>query len=98
MLRDCRNRVVSGMLNRRRFIQSIAAAAAAPALTQSCGAAVVLRRELRTDPNAILDLPEGFGYRIVSRVGDAMSDGLRVPGAHDGMKIYVMRLNVAVII
>lgn len=88
MLADCRNQMVSVMLNRRRFIQSIAAAAAAPALTQSCGAADVLRRELRTDPNAVLDLPEGFGYRIVSRVGDAMSDGLRVPGAHDGMAAF----------
>jgi len=76
------------MLNRRRFIQSIAAAAATPALTQSCGAASLLRGELRADRNAILDLPEGFSYRVISRAGDSMSDGLRVPGAHDGMAAF----------
>ncbi|MGB5331576.1 MAG: alkaline phosphatase PhoX, partial [Woeseiaceae bacterium] len=74
------------MLNRRRFIQSIAAAAAAPSLTQSCAAASMTRfGDLRPDADRIIDLPNGFSYRVVSRVGDVMSDGLRVPGAHDGM-------------
>ena len=76
------------MLHRRRFLQSIVAAAAMPALTQSCGAAVPLRGELRVDPDMILDLPDGFSYHVVSRVGDAMSDGLKVPGAHDGMAAF----------
>jgi hypothetical protein len=76
------------MLSRRRFIQSIAAAAAAPALTQSCAATELTLGELRPDADRTLDLPNGFRYRIVSRVGDAMTDGLRVPGAHDGMAAF----------
>ncbi|MDH3304079.1 MAG: PhoX family protein [Gammaproteobacteria bacterium] len=76
------------MLNRRRFIQSIAAAAAAPAVTPSYGAAGQAADALRPDPDRILDLPDGFSYRVVSRVGDIMSDGLRVPGAHDGMAAF----------
>jgi len=79
------------MLNRRRFIQSIAAAAAAPAFTQSCGVTAdtnALPGDLRADSDKILDLPDGFSYRIVSRAGDLMSDGLHVPGAHDGMAAF----------
>lgn len=37
------------------------------------------------DPSGILDLPPGFSYQIVSRAGDAMSDGLEVPYKADGM-------------
>ena len=40
------------------------------------------------DPEGILDLPEGFSYRILSRIGQAMDDGLRVPGAADGMAAF----------
>jgi len=76
------------MLNRRRFLQSIAAAAAAPALTQSCGATELRPQSLRPDPGKILDLPDGFSYRVVSRAGDTMSDGFKVPGAHDGMAAF----------
>jgi len=35
-----------------------------------------------------MDLPAGFSYRIVSRAGDRMSDGLKVPHAHDGMAAF----------
>ncbi|MEP0393258.1 MAG: alkaline phosphatase PhoX [Erythrobacter sp.] len=37
------------------------------------------------DPNGMLDLPEGFSYRVVSSLGDAMSDGGTVPNKADGM-------------
>ena len=38
---------------------------------------------------AILSLPEGFDYWIVSPTGDALSDGVNlVPGAHDGMAAF----------
>ncbi|MBT8405705.1 MAG: PhoX family protein [Gemmatimonadetes bacterium] len=40
------------------------------------------------DPDGILALPEGFTYRIVSRAGDPMNDGLIVPAAHDGMAAF----------
>ena len=76
------------MLNRRRFIQSIAAAAATSALTQACRATGLSAGGLRPDPGKILDLPTGFSYRVISRAGNTMSDGLRVPGAHDGMAAF----------
>lgn len=43
---------------------------------------------LKPDPDRVLDLPQGFQYRVISRTGEAMSDGLRVPGAHDGMAAF----------
>jgi uncharacterized repeat protein (TIGR03803 family) len=43
---------------------------------------------LRPDPAGILDLPEGFAYRVLQRSGDAMSDGLVVPARCDGMACF----------
>lgn len=40
---------------------------------------------LVADPNGILDLPAGFAYRVVSRFGQTMNDGLEVPYKADGM-------------
>ncbi len=40
------------------------------------------------DPEGILDLPEGFSYKIISRTGEMMDDGFHVPGAHDGMAAF----------
>ncbi len=76
------------MINRRRFIQSIVAAAAAPAMTQSCRANDSRIGPLRPDPEKILDLPPGLHHRVISRAGETMSDGLLVPGAHDGMATF----------
>ena len=43
---------------------------------------------LIADPRQIMDLPKGFSYRILSRTGDVMSDGFRVPAAPDGMASF----------
>lgn len=40
------------------------------------------------DPAGLLDLPQGFSYHIVSRAGEAMSDGLITPAAFDGMACF----------
>ncbi|HEX8225411.1 MAG TPA: alkaline phosphatase PhoX [Allosphingosinicella sp.] len=40
---------------------------------------------LRPDPAGLFDLPDGFSYRVLSRFGDRMDDGFRVPNALDGM-------------
>ncbi len=40
------------------------------------------------DPAGLLDLPEGFSYRILDREGETMSDGYRVPGLPDGMGCF----------
>ena len=43
---------------------------------------------LQTDPACIMDLPDGFSYQIISRLGERMDDGLLVPGKHDGMAAF----------
>lgn len=43
---------------------------------------------IEPDPKGVLDLPEGFQYRILSHVGDRMSDGHFVPNQHDGMAAF----------
>ena len=40
------------------------------------------------DPDGLLDLPEGFSYRLLSSLGDSMSDGLTVPDKADGMGCF----------
>ena len=42
--------------------------------------------DFRSTP--IVALPQGFSYRAVSITGQAMSDGKRVPGDHDGMAAF----------
>lgn len=43
---------------------------------------------MKADPYGLLDLPEGFSYRIVSQGGETMSDGLITPHAFDGMGCF----------
>ena len=79
------------MLDRRRFIKSIIAAAATPPLLSGAalaGSGATSTHKLRRDPDGILDLANGLEYRVVSRHGTPMSDGLVVPGAHDGMATF----------
>ena len=78
------------MPNRRRFLQCIVAAAATPSLIQACTLPGQGRRyqTLASDPRKVMDLAPGLEYRIISSCGDRMSDGLRVPGAHDGMAAF----------
>lgn len=43
---------------------------------------------LERDPDGIFDLPPGFSYTIVERQGEALDDGLLVPGRFDGMACF----------
>jgi secreted PhoX family phosphatase len=43
---------------------------------------------LLPDPDNLLALPEGFGYWIISRHGDPMTDGFFVPARPDGMATF----------
>lgn len=43
---------------------------------------------LRPDPNGVLDLPEGFRYRVLDRAGERMDDGHVVPARPDGMACF----------
>ena len=78
------------MINRRRFIQTLAVAAASPTLAaarprNSNNARFGL---LKPDPRKILDLPDGFSYTIVAQRGQEMNDGLLAPGLADGMAAF----------
>src|SRR5688572_16689791 len=41
-------------------------------------------------PDSVLSLPQGFTYKALSPGGTVMSNGLPVPGAHDGMACFAM--------
>src|SRR5262245_65998047 len=43
---------------------------------------------LVSDPAGILDLPEGYRYTIINRLGDLMSDGTPTPPLLDGMAAF----------
>lgn len=43
---------------------------------------------LRPDPAGLLELPEGFSYSVLSRMGERMEDGFLLPGAPDGMAAF----------
>lgn len=84
------------MLTRRTFLVGTASAGALLALRRVMSGAVENGSSgeinpfgpLIPDPQKRLDLPAGFSYRIISRTGDTMDDGLLVPGAHDGMAAF----------
>jgi uncharacterized protein len=44
--------------------------------------------ELVADPGGVLDLPEGFQYRVISQEGSRLTGGGVVPGDHDGMAAF----------
>jgi len=45
---------------------------------------------LLEDPEGIVNLPQGFSYKIISRQGDMMKDGFLVPGKADGMATFAV--------
>jgi secreted PhoX family phosphatase len=87
----------SATASRRRFLGATGSAFAA-LLASGC----VLRSPrageasdasygpLLPDPAGVLDLPGGFSYRVLSRRGDAMDDGGKVPDAADGMGCFAL--------
>jgi secreted PhoX family phosphatase len=80
--------------DRRQFLRATATAFAALAASGCMGAPVssapagVGYGPLRRDPAGLIDLPEGFNYRVLSQLGDRMSDGFAVPDAADGMGCF----------
>lgn len=63
-------------------------ASAAPAATPARASGFDGYGPLQPDPQGLLDLPEGFSYRVISRLGDAMDDGGTVPDRADGMGCF----------
>jgi secreted PhoX family phosphatase len=85
------------MLSRRAFILGTGAAGAILALRHVLSVPIAMAEcemppfgPLQPDPNRILDLPQGFTYKILSRTGTLMNDGLQVPGLHDGMAAFAV--------
>jgi secreted PhoX family phosphatase len=80
---------MSFRLKRRHLLQAGGAAASAwLGLPPAAAQAAHPRSALRADPRGILDLREGFSYRIVSRAGERMSDGYRTPARPDAMGVF----------
>ena len=44
---------------------------------------------LKKDPEGYLDLPEDFDYKVISKMGEKMTDGFLVPGRADGMGAFL---------
>ncbi|HEU4651184.1 MAG TPA: alkaline phosphatase PhoX, partial [Croceibacterium sp.] len=80
--------------NRRRFLRATGSAFAALAASGCLrgGAAAAQGAAgygpLVPDPQGLIDLPAGFSYRVISSLGDAMSDGGTVPDQADGMGCF----------
>jgi uncharacterized protein len=82
-----------GFLSLRHCVQSAAAAGIAEIEPTAFGYGPLV-----DDPEGLLDLPAGFSYKIVSRAGDLMDDGLFVPGKADGMATFAGPGGQAIII
>lgn len=87
------------MISRRHFLSSTVGAAAGfaglqilagsgPVFAQPYKNDTTVFGPLVPDPEDLLDLPAGFTYRVLSRAGEMMSDGLTVPRRHDGMAAF----------
>jgi uncharacterized protein len=84
--------------SRRRFLAGLGAVSAAALLPFASPLAAADARAgaravpgfgpLQPDSDGILDLPDGFRYRVISRVGQDMDDGFVVPGLADGMHAF----------
>jgi secreted PhoX family phosphatase len=79
------------MINRRTFIGTTGLAFLG--LQRYAGAEVSSRLiepfgPLLSDAAGIIDLPEGFSYRILSKCGETMADGFKTPGQPDGMAAF----------
>lgn len=84
------------MINRRQFNQGLIAIALSGLATHlkagslSANTGGALRKALVPDPKGILDLPEGFSYQVISKLGDLMDDQLTVPDRADGMDCFAI--------
>ncbi|MFL2561397.1 MAG: alkaline phosphatase PhoX [Arenicellales bacterium] len=78
-------------LTRRHFlgvgVGAVASASALAWLYRSRNTAIPLGN-LVADRAGILDLPPGFSYQVLQRVGDPMTDGFNAPAAPDGMACF----------
>ena len=90
--------------SRRQFLRTALTSAALAGLARYANAQVTVGADgysnpgyasevtgygpLRRDPAEIFDLPEGFSYKVISKAGDPMDDGLVAAGKMDGMGCF----------
>jgi secreted PhoX family phosphatase len=84
----------SAQSSRRRFLGATGSAFAA-LVASACRAGVAHSTTpyygpLLPDPAGLFDLPKGFSYRVLSRLGDSMDDGGKVPDYADGMGCFAL--------
>jgi uncharacterized protein len=95
---------MQGRLSRRQLLQAGALAAGGTALATVAGAQTGSRGgsarygELLSDPGGLLDLPEGFDYRIIAGEGDLLSNGMTVPSHPDGGAAFAWRDGATVLV
>lgn len=77
-------------LSRRKAGQSLISAALAGLAAAACSHRPLPLPvgDLQPDPAGLLDLPEGYSYRIISTLGERMDDGEPVPDRADGMGAF----------
>jgi len=80
-LRTCGVVTVGFVAYQKAFSAGVDAMAAAASQAEGYGPLV-------EDPRGLIDLPQGFICRIVSRAGEEMDDGLLVPGRPDAMAAF----------
>lgn len=88
------------MVTRRQFNQGLISIALSGLATHLNAANVLtssaannngkLLGPLIPDTKGVLDLPQGFSYQIISKLGDLMNDGLAVPDRADGMGCFAL--------
>lgn len=80
--------------DRRRFLRATGTAFAALAASGCVRTSLATAPAgagygpLMADPQGLIDLPQGFTYRVLSSLGEAMSDGGTVPDRADGMGCF----------
>ena len=86
------------MISRRRFNQGLVTLAftglsrhliASPSDTIP-SSSLIAYGKLLNDPDALIDLPAGFSYRVISSLNEKMTDGLPVPDRADGMGCFYL--------
>jgi secreted PhoX family phosphatase len=94
-------------VSRRKFIQSSGIATLGfmglyqfvnPVAAKTASSHTAGYGPLVNDPKGILNLPQGFTYKIISQRGDKMADGLLLPGLADGMGAFQGKNGRAIVV
>ena len=86
------------MISRRRFNQSLVTLAftglsrhlLASPFDKNPSPSIIAYGKLVSDPDALIDLPAGFSYSVISSLNEKMTDGLPVPDRADGMGCFYL--------